>query len=704
MQLLTYILLTTFLGNFVQTSQYSKDQSVTDTIWGQQVSDPYRSLEDIFSSETASWIEKQNSLAETHKGKYYQDFVKYIDLYNSIDYNPLTKEGRYYFYFKIDNSQKASVLYYQTKPELTGKKLFDPSSLDKRKSFSIDGYKISPDQNLLALILSEGGSDWKTIKFLEISTGKILDETLNFIKYSSIYWSEHGVFYVSYDEKDKKKSFSDHIVDRALYYHHIGTSQNEDILVYAAKHKNEFFEFEVTPFGKYLVLMHSESIEGVNSNVVSIQNLPYDSSSVFRKLIVSNKKGDYYNVIGENGDRLLVESNSNVPNGAIFSYNLNLTNNREIFINPYSERLEYAKMLYNSILRIYNNDKQSFAVICNMKGEQVAAWSIPEGYTFSGFSGCVSEKVAIYHFSSFFSPGYFYQIDLETFERKPLGKTTTFFDIKDLTTQKVWYRSADSTLIPMYLTHLKSFKQNGKNPALLYGYGGFGISMEPFFDVGNLIFLKNGGIIATPALRGGGDFKGWHEQGKRLNKQNTFDDFIAAAEYLIAENYAHPNRIAAMGGSNGGLVVGAAMVQRPDLFKVVVSRAGLFDMLRYHQYNIGYTYANEYGNANDSTDFVNLYKYSPYHNVKQGVDYPATLLVASDNDDRVNPFHSFKFLSQLQEKSISKNPYILYYEENAGHSGSPVYDSRVNRNAFIYSFIFSHLDMDRRIYFNFYED
>jgi prolyl oligopeptidase len=704
MKFLVIILLTIFSGNLVKSQQTSNNDSVIDTIWGQQVHDPYRWLERIHSIETSDWIEKQNLLTNSHQGKYYQNFVNHINLYSSIDYKPLTKEGKYFFTYKVDDSQKAPVLYFQTRPEQSEKKLFDPSSIESDKNYSIDGFKISPDNKILALILSEGRSDWKTIKFLEIASGKLLKETLNFIKYSSVYWSENGLFYVSYDIKDKGQSFKGLIDGRKLFYHKLGTSQADDIIVYAAKYSNEFFSFQVTPYGKYLVLYHNETIDGVSRNVVSIKNLPLDPSSDFKRLIVSNKRGDYFKVIGENGERVLVETNSNAANGAIFSYNPNLTNSREIFINPYSERLEYVKMLYKSILRIYNNGKQSFAIVCNMRGEQLAAWTIPEGYTFSPFSGSVNEKIAIYHFGSFFSPGYFYQLDLETFERKPLGKTTTFFDIKDLTTQKVWYRSKDSTLIPMYLTHLKSLKQNGKNPAILYGYGGFGISMEPFFNVANLIFLKNGGVLATPALRGGGDFPGWHEQGMRHSKQNTFDDFIAAAEYIIAEKYANPNRIAAMGGSNGGLVVGTAMVQRPDLFKVVVSNAGLFDMLRYHLYNIGYVYSDEFGNANDSTDFVNLYKYSPYHNVKEGIEYPATLLVASSNDDRVNPFHSFKFLSQLQEKGLGNNPYVLYYEKNAGHSGSAAFDSRVNRDAYIYSFIFSHLDMDRRVFFNFYED
>lgn len=690
-------------GSTTLSAQSTSIQSKTDTIWGYEVQDHFRWLEDIHDPQTISWIDDQKVYSNSLQGKYYDNFVNYIKLYSSIDYNPLRKEGKYYFSFRIDNPEKPPILYYHTSPEKSGKKLIDPSVINQGKNFSIDNIKISPDNKILALVLSEDGSDWKTIKFLDIETRKIVYENLDFVKYSPVYWSEDGLFYIKYDVKDKLQAFKGNIGGRALYYHKLGTSPDEDVLIYMPKQKHSFFAFEVTPHGKYLVLYHNSKNDVDGYNTVSIRNLPLNESEDFKEFITSSTKGDYFDVIGENGNRLLVESNSKAPNGAIFSYNLKELNSREVFINPYSERLEYTKMLYKSVLRIYSNGKQSFAIICNLKGEQVAAWKIPEGYSITGFSGCVYDRIAIYHFNSFYSPGYFYQIDLETYERKPLGKTVTFFDIKDLTTQKVWYRSKDSTLIPMYLTHQKDMKQNGKNPTILYGYGGFGVSMDPFFNVSNLIFLKNGGILATPALRGGGDFLGWHEQGKRLNKQNTFDDFIAAAEYLVEHKFTEPNKIAAMGGSNGGLVVGAAMTQRPDLFKVVVSKAGLFDMLRYHKFNIGYVYVDEYGNATDSVDFVNLLKYSPYHNVKNGVEYPATLLVASDNDDRVNPFHSFKFLAQLQALGAKNNPYILYHQANAGHSGSSVFDQRVNQDAFIYSFIFSQLGMDKRIYFNFYE-
>ena len=417
-------------------------------------------------------------------------------------------------------------------------------------------------------------------------------------------------------------------------------------------------------------------------------------------MILSTDKNTNYDVLGEISGSLLVNSNLDAENGAIYKYDPTKTSHREVFIPQYKERLEYAGIMGNMLVKTYTDSQQSFAVISDTTGQNLTAWEIPEGYTFSRFTGSIDDSIAIYYFNSFFSPSSIYKIDLNTFEREPLKKTYIWFDNTNLTTKKVYYYSNDSTIIPMYITHKKDLELNGNNPTILYGYGGFGISMEPFFSVPNIIFLNSGGVLATPCLRGGGDYPGWHELGMRLNKQNTFDDFISAAQYLIGENYTNPGILAAMGGSNGGLVVGASMVQRPDLFKVVVSEAGVSDMMRYHLFNIGYIYKEEFGNITDSLDFVNLISYSPVNNVKPGVDYPATLLVASDNDDRVLPFHSFKFIAELQDKGSGKNPYTLLYIENSGHSGSPVFEDRISKDAYIYSFIFKYLGIERKIVFD----
>jgi prolyl oligopeptidase len=399
------------------------------------------------------------------------------------------------------------------------------------------------------------------------------------------------------------------------------------------------------------------------------------------------------------GDKLLVETNLNAPNGVIDKYNPEGINQADGFIPQYAQRLRYSKIIGGGkkILTTYFKDSLSIAVIRDSTGKPLNKWAIPSGNRFSRFSGSIDDSILVFAFHSFICPSSYYKININTYQKAPISNTYIDFNIADLVTETVYYHSKDGTSIPMYLTHRNDIKMDGSNPTMLYGYGGFDIPMEPFFDVGNIVFIRSGGILATPCIRGGGDFPGWHEKGIRLNKQNSFDDFISAAEYLISKKYTNPQKLAIMGGSNGGLLVGAVMLQRPELFKVVISESGVFDMLRDHLYNIGYLYKEEYGNIYDSVDFKNLIKYSPVQNVKKRISYPATLLVASDNDDRVNPFHSFKFMAQLQANGTSENPCVLYYEKKSGHSGSDNYEIELKTQSYIYSFIFKYLGMHEPI-------
>ncbi|MBN1971820.1 MAG: S9 family peptidase [Candidatus Delongbacteria bacterium] len=672
-------------------------QEISDTIWGRIVYDPYRWLEDIKSNETQEWIKLQDKVKNKCYGITYYPLIKYLSFYSHIDYKPIFREGKYYFMYRYEENNQTPSLYFQKNEDKGPKFLFNPNLLDKNASVAIDEISISSDNKTLALVLSKNSGDWKTIRFLDIEHKKLLTDTINFVKYSPIYWSDNGVLYIKYDVNSISESFSGIIKGRALYFHKIGTSQNNDLLIYKPESEFSDFSFEVTPKKQYLVIYHSVKNNEKRVNKVSLLNLPLNTDKLFQDLIISTNNNVYFNVIGEFSDKLLVYTNLNAENGAIYNFNPNKTNSGDIFVPQYKEQLEYAKIIGDKLVKIYNDTQQSYAVLCDSTGKDLNAWEIPEGYTFSRFSGSISDSIAIYYFNSFFSPASIYKINLNTFERTQLSKTYIWFNNKNLTTEKVYYYSKDSTKIPMYITYRKDIKLNGNNPTILYGYGGFGISMEPFFSVPNIIFLNNGGVLAAPCLRGGGDFPGWHEKGMRLNKQNTFDDFISAAQYLIDKNYTNSNKLAAMGGSNGGLVVGTCMTQRPDLFKVVISKSGVLDMLRYHLYNIGYNYLEEYGNITDSLDFENLIKYSPVNNVKKGVEYPATLLVASDNDDRVLPFESFKFLSELQAKGGGENPYVLYYQEKSGHSGSDVFEKRIETDAFIYSFIFKYLGIEKKI-------
>jgi prolyl oligopeptidase len=369
----------------------------------------------------------------------------------------------------------------------------------------------------------------------------------------------------------------------------------------------------------------------------------------------------------------------------------------ERFIPEYDEQLNFAAMMRNKIICTYSNDTSSFLVIFDSTGKNLHQSKLPRGHTFGEFSGNSNDSVLVFSFHSFFTPDVMYTINILNYKSSVLSTTYIHYKYEDIKTKIVYYASKDGTKIPMYLTYKNGLKLKGQSPVILYGYGGFGVKMEPFFDVANVIFIRNGGILAVPCIRGGGDYPGWHEQGARLKKQNTFDDFIAAAEYLIKNNYTNPEKMAAMGGSNGGLLVGAVMLQRPDLFKVIVARAGILDMMRYQLYNIGYHYKEEYGDISDSMDFKNLIHYSPVQNVKKDINYPATLVVTSDNDDRVDPFHSFKFLATLQADAPGKNPYILFYEKKAGHMESNDFDRRENTDAFIYGFIYKYLGIENKI-------
>ncbi len=678
----------------------TEKDNVTDTLWGKAVADPYRWLEDVSSDKTKEWLKGQARVSDACKSRLSESIAEHLSNYSRIQSKRISKHGKYYFTSRVYRGNETASLYYSLHPDEEPKFLFDPAILEKSDVISIDGISISEDNKTLALILSKNGSDWKTIRFIDMETRELLKDSVRFVKYSPVYWSGNGIFYIQYDVKDVSESFRGTIKIKALQYHSIGSSQDADIKVYTPESLKDDFSFEVTPGYHYLILSRKKIENEEKEYKVSFRPLPLKEGDDFRTFLESGKKGIYFDVIGEMNDRLLVSSNLNASNGAIYKCDPGKMNSLERFIPQFKERLWLASIINeNKIVSLYNGDRKSFGVIFDSSGVKLKSWSIPEGFSFSGLIYSRGDSVLVYYFDSFFSPSSVYQINLNTLFQTSLSKTIVPFSFKELTTETVYYYSKDSTKIPMYLTHKKDMVQDGSNPVILYGYGGFGISTVPFFDVGNIAFLNSGGLLAAPQLRGGGDFPGWHEQGKRLKKQNTFDDFISAAEYLIREKYTNPEKLAILGGSNGGLLVGACITQRPDLFRVAVSQAGVLDMLRYHRYNIGYKYMDEYGSVEDSADFENLLRYSPVQNVKEGVDYPATLLVASDNDDRVSPFHSFKFISQLQAKGSGKNPYVLYYQEKAGHSGSRVFDERMKTKAYVCSFIYKYLGIEGRIYF-----
>lgn len=657
-------------------------------------------MENISSDETAAWVEQEEAISRTYKMKNYGSLHDYIEEKSKIHYNPVVRKGAYYFTYRIAPEKSTPSLYYQKEVEDIPEELFDPNTLDKKALIRIEDASLSEKDEILALTMNKNGSDWKFIRFFDMKTKKLLPDTINLVKYGSVYWHKQGVFYTTYDVRNTNESLKGQIKGRAIYYHEIGTSQVQDKLVYKPANELKYFGYQVTQDGRHLILYKDTLIDKVWHKTVSTLELTTWPTTSFKTFLSTKKKEVYFEVVGNLNGRMIIRSNLNAPNGALFACNPNVANKLEVLIKAYRDRLDESRIVKDRIISIYSNDSASVLVISDSTGKILNGVNIPNGYKVNYISSTPDDKVVIYGFSSFFSPPSIYKLDVLLYKNEPLGKTYVYFSNRNILTKKVYYYSKDSTVIPMYLTYKKGIKLDGMNPVLLNGYGGFGIKTEPFFDIANILFINNGGVLAVPCIRGGGDFPGWHEAGLGLKKQNSFNDFIAAAEYLIKKKYTNPQKLASMGGSNGGLLVCAAMIQRPDLFKVVVSRAGVLDMLRFHLYNIGYYHAKEYGDIRDSADFNNLYSYSPVHNIKNEVNYPATLFVAGDNDDRVNPFHSFKLLAKLQSKGKSKNPYLLYYIKNAGHQGIGSSQQIVDTKTYTYSFIFKNLDMDRRMNFS----
>jgi len=669
-----------------------------DTLFGTAVHDPYRWLEQKSSPETTQWLGEQEKLRSRAFGITYYPLIKYLSLFSHIDYNPIFKEGREYFSFRVEDRYQTASLYMHQNPESEPRFLFNPNNLNRQDAITIDRLSLSENGKTLALVLSRNGSDWKYICFLDIASRHLYADTIRNVKYSPVYWHGEGLFYIRYTPDSEKDGTPSTTTGRSLFYHRLGTPQSEDLHVYSPENEYDYFTFEVTPGGRYLVLYHPFRNSGELFYTVSLVNLG-ESGNHFSatQMIITRNKDHYFNVLGETGENLLVQTNLNASRGAVYEYDPTRVNQGTIVLAQQEELLEHAELAGGKILAFYTDNDRYSAVVADFMGNRLSGWNIPEGYRVSSVSASADDSLALYTVQSFYQPPSIVLVNLSDFRRKTLSRSKTIVGAKDLITKKIMYPSVDSTLIPMFITHRRNIRLDGSNPVLLYGYGSFGVKLEPFFSVANMIFLNNGGVLAIPGVRGGGDLPGWHEEGMRLNKKNSFDDFISAAEYLILNKYTNPDRLAAMGGSSGGLLVAAAMLQRPDLFQVVVARSGLFDMLRYHLFNVGYLYAEEYGTVNDSSDFFNLHGYSPVHNVDNGTRYPATLLVASDNDDRVPPFHSFKLLAALQARKTSPVPYALYYIKNAGHSGSAIFENQIEMESYIYSFLYRHMGIERKI-------
>ncbi|MCD4772481.1 MAG: prolyl oligopeptidase family serine peptidase [Bacteroidales bacterium] len=674
----------------------TKKCDTVDVYFGHEVADPYRWLEDDNSEETALWVEAENKITFDYLSKIpFREKIKerLTEIWNYPKYRVPFKEGDNYFFFKNDGLQNQSVLYIQDDLDSEAKVLLDPNTFSEDGTIALSNLSISKDGKLLAYSTSEGGSDWAEIFMMDIETGKKFKDNLKWIKFSGISWYKNGFFYSRYNKPNESDKLKDKNEFHKVFYHKIGDPQAKDKLIYSNKDfplRNYYAG--VTEDEKFLIVFESEATSG---NTVYVKEL--------------SKKGNTYYKIGDGFDYQysIIE---NIGNKLLVMTNFNATKKQLVLIDPKNpapekwkiiipekeEVLKSVVLLGGKIIASYMKDATSKAYIHNMKGELIEEMSIPGIGTLYGLNGKKDENTAFFGFTSFTFPSTIFKYDIDGNNFEIYKKPDIDFDAKQYSTNQIFYKSKDSTEIPMFIIHKKDIKLDGSNPTILYGYGGFNISLTPSFSVSRLIFLEKGGIYVTTNLRGGGEYgKEWHDAGTKLNKQNVFDDFIAAAEYLIDNKYTSSEKLAIMGGSNGGLLVGACMIQRPELFQVALPFVGVMDMLRYHKFTIGWAWAGDYGTSEESEEmFEYLYGYSPVHTIKKGVDYPATLAITADHDDRVVPLHSFKFMATLQEKTLGINPTLIRIETRAGHGAGKPTSKRIEETADVYSFTMYNLGME----------
>ena len=661
--------------------------NTVDTYFGTQVSDPYRWLEDDRSAETAQWVKTQNDFTFGYLSKipYRQAIKEKLEkLWNYEKLSAPFTEGDYTYYYKNDGLQNQSVLYRKDKE---GKEeiFLNPNTFSKDGTTSLGDIAFSEDGSLVAYLISEGGSDWRKGIVLDTKTKKAIGDTLVDIKFSSIAWKgNEGFFYSSYD-KPKGSELSAKTDQHKLYYHKLGTSQKSDKLIFGGTpaEKYRYVSGTVSNDGKYLFISVANATSG---NKLFVKDLSNPKSSLVT--ITNNFDGDT-GFVNNQGTTLFLETNINAPNGRLVKVD---------FKNPQPEHWQDVIPETKNVLSITTAGKYLFAKYMvdalsqvkqyDYEGKLIREVKLPSIGSAGGFYAKKDETHTYFSFTNYAYPTQIYKMDLATGATELYWKPAIAFDATHYESKQVFYTSKDGTKIPMMITYKKGIKLNGKNPTLLYGYGGFNISLMPTFGVANAVWLELGGVYAVPNLRGGGEYgKQWHDTGTKMQKQNVFDDFIAAAEYLIKEKYTSPQYLAIRGGSNGGLLVGATMLQRPDLFKVALPAVGVLDMLRYHTFTAGAGWAYDYGTSDDSKEmFEYLKAYSPLHNVKQGVAYPATLITTGDHDDRVVPAHSFKFAAELQAKQMGNNPILIRIETNAGHgAGTPV-SKTIEQNADLQAF------------------
>jgi prolyl oligopeptidase len=688
-----YILVPLIIVNTLAMAQITypitRSSDHLDLYHGTPVSDPYRWLEDDNASEVKAWVSQQNLVTDAYLQTipYRQALKSRISrLLNYPRFSTPEKVGDYYFFYKNDGLQNQPVIYIQHGLQGSPEVFIDPNSINPDGTVAVSLLGASADNRFMAYAQSMAGSDWQQIRIIDIASREVLPDSLQWVKFSGAAWYKNGFFYSRYPAPDPGTERSGNNRFHAVYYHKLGTDQAEDILVYEDKKHGDFYHYgNVTEDERFFILYAAPGTDGFATYCIDLNQPEWHVKPLFTGY---NHKST---VINHVDGQLLVLTDIQAPTYSIIAVNPDKPQreNWQEIVPASSHLIETASTGGGKLFVRYLENATGKVYQMDYDGQHIRPVLLPGLGTASGFSGKSHETQLFYSFTSFIYPSAVFAYDIDS------GKSTAFFSSslnfnpEDYIEKQVFYTSNDGTEIPMFVVHKKDIQLNGKNPTYLYGYGGFNVNLTPAFSASRLVLLENGGVFAMPNLRGGGEFgEQWHKAGMLFNKQQVFDDFIAAAEFLIQKKYTSPARLGIAGGSNGGLLVGACMTQRPDLFAVALPAVGVMDMLRYHLFTVGKGWIPEYGSSEDPAHFKNLIAYSPLHNLKEGTAYPATLITTADHDDRVVPAHSFKFAAQLQKSHAGKHPVLIRIETQAGHGAGKPIAKVIEEAADVWSFFF----------------
>lgn len=668
-----------------------------DNYFGTKIADPYRWLENDTARDTEQWVAKQNEVTHEYLNRIpFRNKIKerLTELMDYPKYGASHKDGEWLTFYKNDGLQNQAVLYIQKGLEGNPEILLDPNTFSTDGTVALQAVEFSKHQKLLAYAVSASGSDWQEIKVMRMDDRKLLTDKIDYVKFTGISWKgDEGFYYSGYSKpKNEATKFSAKTEYQKVFYHKIGTPQSQDILVYEdTKHPLRYVSPQLTEDEKFLILNISEGTDG---SEVKVKDLTFDENDFIT--IVKGFSTNAY-VVDNYKDQLLLMTNYDAPNYKVVMLDPKSPgpDNWKSIIPEEREKLDNVSTGGGKLFASYLKDATTQMKQFDYYGKLEHIVKFPVVGTASGFSAHKNDDYLFYAFTSFIYPTTIFKYDIRTGKSSLYRKSEAKFDPEQFETKQVFYPSKDGTKVPMFITHKKGLKMDGSNPTLLYAYGGFNISITPAFSVTNIAFIENGGVYCVANLRGGGEYgEEWHKGGMLENKQNVFDDFIAGAEYLINEKYTSSERLAIRGGSNGGLLVGACMTQRPELFKVAIPQVGVLDMLRYHKFTVGWGWAVEYGSSDHKDQFAYLLRYSPLHNLKKGTCYPATLITTADHDDRVVPAHSFKFAAALQEAQSCKNPTLIRIDSKAGHGAGKPTSKVIDEAADIWSFVFYNMGVE----------